>query len=69
MMMSPGRGLAVPGRGLDFLDTDRLLPTRVHALCHALPMHMAMATRVLDGDRRVLPVRLLRRSRKTESRA
>ena len=28
MMMSPGRGLARPGRGLDFLDTERYLPTR-----------------------------------------
>ena len=28
MMMSPGRGLATPGRGLDFLDTERYLPTR-----------------------------------------
>ena len=28
MMMSPGRDLARPGRGLDFLDTERYLPTR-----------------------------------------
>ena len=26
--MSPGRGLAWPGRGLDFLDTERYLPAR-----------------------------------------
>ena len=28
MMMSPGCGLARPGRGLDFLDTERYLPMR-----------------------------------------
>ena len=28
MMMSPGRGLARPGRRLDFVDTERYLPTR-----------------------------------------